>query len=42
MRDVGMGIEDDIVAVLLRAPEAGYVWYADGKLRAEAMVRGDV
>ena len=28
--------------MLLRAPEAGYVWYADGKLGVEAMVRGDV
>jgi hypothetical protein len=37
-----MGIEDDIVAVLLRAPEAGYVWYADAKVTVEAMVKGDV
>lgn len=29
--------------MLLRALEAGYVWYADGELiRVEAMVRGNV
>ena len=29
--------------MLLRAPKAGYVWYADGELtRVEVMVRGNV
>jgi hypothetical protein len=39
-RDEGIGIEDDIVAMLLRALEAGY-GYADRKPRLGAVVRGN-